>query len=302
MPRRDWDRYLAELAELREPGIVVFAGFEQLDARGHTCMVFRHAGHYFIEGERRLDHREIAERYEAGALLSIPHLHPLRGLEAFRASPPHEMLLEIYSKWGPYESYQNVDPAFPKGEPRGASHVLAVHERGERGPFARDLLAAGRRFGFVASSDHGPPGQYGLTAVRSPDATRDALFDSLAARRTYATTGARMWMDFRVDGRPMGRIVEASPAAADGRRIEVELHTGVPIDRIEIVRNGEVWREARGVAATDLRRSYIDREPLAVVATTRPFAAGRSVEYYLRAVLQDDHVGWSSPVYFVLER
>ena len=52
------------------------------------------------------------------------------------------------------------------------------------------LLDRGFRYGFAGSSDHLPPGSSALTAVRVSQADRDAIFDALRARRTFATSGA----------------------------------------------------------------------------------------------------------------
>src|SRR5207247_269967 len=54
----------------------------------------------------------------------------------------------------------------------------------------------------------------GLTAVWAPELTREALFEALHARRTYATTTARILVDFRVNDAPMGSEI-ARPA--DGK-------------------------------------------------------------------------------------
>jgi hypothetical protein len=75
--------------------------------------------------------------------------------------------------------------------------------------YARDAWAAGLELGVVAASDNhaSQPGQPhgGLTAVRAPRLTRDAVFDALAKKHTYETTGQRIYMDLEIAGVKMGQ-------------------------------------------------------------------------------------------------
>ena len=88
---------------------------------------------------------------------------------------------------------------------------------------------------IAASDDHrSHPGQphWGVAAVRAPELTREAVFDALYGRRTYGTTGARILLDFTVDGAPMG-----SEITADGPpRLHVEAHGTDVIESVQILR------------------------------------------------------------------
>src|SRR5690606_34980091 len=70
-------------------------------------------------------------------------------------------------------------------------------------------LSQGLRFGVVASSDDhlGYPGAYreGLAVVKATELSREAIFDALRNRRTYAVTGDRIDLDFHLNGRIMGQ-------------------------------------------------------------------------------------------------
>jgi hypothetical protein len=87
---------------------------------------------------------------------------------------------------------------------------------------ARAALGAGRRFGFVGSSDDhaGFPGAYGegLMAALVTDFTREGIFEAIRARRTYALTGDRIALEFTIDGAPMGSTIVA------GRQVEAAFH------------------------------------------------------------------------------
>ena len=51
---------------------------------------------------------------------------------------------------------------------------------------------------------------YGLVAALARELTRDAVFEALFERRTYATTGARILLDFTLNRHGMGSLVAVS--------------------------------------------------------------------------------------------
>ena len=107
--------------------------------------------------------------------------------------------IEVYSVHGTSELY---DPTSK------ISYAVAGRIALDGPHYARDGWAAGNRMGVIASSDNhtAQPGQrqYGLAAVRARELTREAVFDAIRARRTYGTTGERVWVDLQVEGRGMG--------------------------------------------------------------------------------------------------
>jgi hypothetical protein len=109
---------------------------------------------------------------------------------------------------------------------------------------ARAALDAGKRFGFVASSDDhaGFPGAYGegLMAALATDLSRPAIVDAVRARRTYALTGDRIEVDFTVEGAPMGATIEA------GREVQVafDVRGRDELDVVEVVQDGRIVHRA----------------------------------------------------------
>lgn len=113
----------------------------------------------------------------------------------------------------------------------------------------RAFLAGGTHVGFVGGSDDhiGHPGIRplssersgsdnfgGLAAAVSNALDRDALFDALRARQSYATNGQRIVLQLDVNGEPMGSTIQPGHVEVQGRVVG----TG-PIWRIDLVRNGE---------------------------------------------------------------
>src|SRR6185503_6082961 len=101
----------------------------------------------------------------------------------------------------------------------------------------------GAIFGLSAGSDdhtarpgmsHAPRGHFamggGLTAVLAPEKSREALWEAIKARRTYATTGARMLLDVkaRMGGATasMGAVLPA--AEGETLKLEVAVHGTAP--------------------------------------------------------------------------
>ncbi len=211
-------------------------------------------------------------------------------------------IVEIYSDHGSSEVW--LDPAQPADadaypiwgsnttDERHAANLASV----------RDALALGYRFGIVAGSDRhnyracvaGLEGyaRTGLGFVAAARATplRDAVWTGLCSRRTWATTGARIYVDWRaVDGTAQGQ--ETTLAAP---RFSVEAHaSGIgradrPVFvKLRVVRDDAVV-ETRTLAASDVAESYADPSPL---------RDGRGHSYYVRLTQDDMHVAWSSPIW-----
>lgn len=102
------------------------------------------------------------------------------------------------------------------------------------------FLASGKRIGVIGSSDDhlGYPGAYGegLAVVLAQELTREAIFEAIRARRTYAVSGDRILMDFRLNGQDMGREL----AFDRNREIYVDVTGWDHINRIEILKNNKI--------------------------------------------------------------
>ncbi|OGV73457.1 MAG: hypothetical protein A3K19_28715 [Lentisphaerae bacterium RIFOXYB12_FULL_65_16] len=116
-------------------------------------------------------------------------------------------------------------------------------------------LDRGHHVGAVCSTDNwgDMPGHYGRGRMACLAATldRDSLWEAFKARRVYGVTGDRIALDFTVNEADMGSIIMAS----DSRRIRVRVVGSDALDRIEILRNGQVlathchqgtWQVPRG--------------------------------------------------------
>ena len=73
----------------------------------------------------------------------------------------------------------------------------------------------GYKMGFIASGDHNSMG-IGVAALYVREISRQGIIEALKARRCFATTGERMFADFRVNGRLMGEELQ-TPADPGSR-------------------------------------------------------------------------------------
>ncbi len=164
---------------------------------------------------------------------------------------------------------------------------------GEQGASVRDALAQGWRLGFVAGTDNheGHPtqrnGRYvGLTCFRATELTREAIWQAMDQRQTYATSGVPIICDFAVNGLPSG--TEGGLEPGDDVVFSARLHGTAPIAEVEIVADGQtIWQQQPNRWDLELRDVAL------------PAPAREGGYYYLRLRQVDGHRAWLSPVWLM---
>jgi hypothetical protein len=274
----------AATEDFNAPGrFVTLQGFEQdfiEGYRGHRNLYFRGRCPGLFRGRTLADLYDYLEGHRA---LVIPHHHMICAATVHLGNPRYERLVEMYSMHGTSET---------RGTP--------LSNKVEDGVSARELLAAGHRVGFIAASDNhnGAPGlsarssrftnlvySGGLAAVWAAELTREAVFDALYARRCYGTTGARILLDFRLNGEPMGSELRLARGQAAPCTI---LAAGTDhIVRVELIRNGTeelLWNGAEDLVRLDRDLRFDGPEWL-----------------YVRVTQADRQMAWSSPIWITPE-
>ena len=270
---------------------VAVLGYEWAGRQGHRCIYARGRSLDLFRGmtcgEDTLDvvyeHFHNDENVVAG-----PHHTGANGRMEFH-DPTVERFIEVYSMWGASDRIGAPKaPLFPGANP------LPAHE----------WLSRGAMLGFTGGGDchegksgwtpDDPDGQgsalhgfarqlryrCGLTAALMPELRRRHLIDALRERRTWATTGARILLDFSASGVQMGSEGEA-------REVEVRarVHGMQELRRLEIIRDGEVvWTEE--VEGLDVKLEWLDPEPVE-----------ERTWLYLHVIQRDGEEAWSSPVW-----
>jgi hypothetical protein len=292
---RQWDYFQAVTNDYDEPGrFATLQGQEWTHhladggAPGHRNIYFRGAGGPALRATdpdcdtlgklwRKLD------LVGPGQAIAIPHhsANAVMGVDWGQGwNPAYERAVEIYSIWGSSEkpaSAGNLRPIRAVGGEIAGRHVV-------------DALQRGYRFGFVAGGDihDGRPGDdrhtaqehvagyaaslypQGVTAVLAPQLSRESVFDAMAARRTYATTGQRTYME----------VVDR------GDHFSVRVAGKNPLREVVLVRGGE-----------DVERREPQDDPR-VVTTEFALANLAPEEFcYVRVVGASGEMAWSSPVW-----
>lgn len=154
----------------------------------------------------------------------------------------------------------------------------------------------GHKIGLIGSSDNhlGTPGTNNLTpyvghptglAVPLTEGNdRSAVWDAFEARRSYATTGTRIYLDFRIDGHFMGEEFASNKSPT----IEVMAAGTDNLEKVELIRHDES-------GYTVIRADQPDGEIACFDYVDQDFK--ESSFYYVRVKQADGEMAWSSPIW-----
>lgn len=227
------------------------------------------------------EYRRTPELYEAVRKwkgLIFPHHTGWTGTDWENFDPEIQTLGEMCSNHGVFE--------YPGNGP-------IPHRGNAKGCFIQDGLAMGHKFGFIGSSDsHGliwhhhagwrrDCNKTGFACVLAPELTREAIFEAMRKRRTFATTGVRPRLDFRVDNHLMG---DEFVTENEKVRVSINIQAQEDIRWITIVKNNRDIYRYGGDGYTTRFSLEDDLEP------------GTSY-YYARIEFEGPDMAWSSPVW-----
>jgi len=276
-----WTEVQAAAARYHDPGrFVALVGYEWTNwVYGHRHVVyFDAAGPLFSSLDERYDHpTELWTALREHRAMSIAH-HSAGGPVAIDWSLPPDPVVEPVTE---------VVSVHGQSEAAGTPGVIYDSVAGN---FVVDqLVHRGYRLGFLGSTDghDGHPGlaqlvgpSGGLAAILSESVTRDGVYEALKRRSVYATNGSRIILRVHVDGVPMGAELEPRAEA----EVALTVIGTAPIDRVELVRGGEVVGSRRG-------------EGVALVHTWTLDSLVTDDFVYVRVLQSDGGMAWSSPVY-----
>ncbi|MEN8181262.1 MAG: CehA/McbA family metallohydrolase, partial [Myxococcota bacterium] len=280
-----WEQIRGAVSAFEEPGrFVTILGFEW------TNWLFGHRHVLYFDGTGEVissidpgsdEPEELWAQLEGRDALTIAH-HPGGGPVPIDWSvapdPRLEPVVEIVSVHGSSECLECPSRIY--------SPVP--------GSFVQDALGRGYRLGIIGSGDthDGHPGlgspenpTVGLAAILSERLDRAAVLEALRARRVYATSGARIVLDFEVSGANLGEVLRV-PSSTAPRRIVARAVGTAPLTRLDVVKAGAVLASVEGDGGEVLSLVAEDREPV------------QPGEYlYLRVIQEDGGLAWSSPVW-----
>ncbi|HPQ69422.1 MAG TPA: DUF3604 domain-containing protein [bacterium] len=306
-PRDSWEWLRQTANAVNETGLTTLVGFECTISQyrhprdGHNNVYYRDdSGPIYAYKKRSptagtvYSVRGLCRKLDKAGVpaLVIPH-HTLRadalGDDFPYYHPERMRLAEIYSQHGNSEG-----PDCPRTLHRPRMDPEAL------GSLRRAIGPLGYRFGFVGGSDNhtGHPAGTGLpdftgsennpgglTAVIADELTRDSLWTALHERSVYATSGARIHLEFSVNDQPMGSELRGQNHAVIRAR-------AVGADRIvqaEVFKysSSHGWETVYSAAPRNLfwHATFTDDD------------YSQSAVYYLRVRQKDDHLAWSSPIW-----
>lgn len=288
--------YLKALNEIyNQPGeFVTLNAYEWTHStwsgRQDSTVALGHKNVYFRGGEEApfFNHHDTVA-HDGVSLFKV--LHKVEGL-AFPHHPPWSGM-----------NWQNHDPAIQSnyeivsihGANEYPGNLPIPHRGGLPGTFAQDGLALGKHFGFVGASDshglyfHSNEGwredayKGGLTGVLLSDSlTRENVWKALQARRNYATAGEKHYLEFSINGAPMGSEIEIKqpPVISFEVRGSNLLYAYILRDNEQLFVSGKIGGDYT---------AYKNMKDTTVLPGSH--------FYYLRAVYTDGTVAWSSPIW-----
>ena len=203
----NWDEYNALTDQKYVPGnFVTLHAYECSfgEPYGHHNVYFRGKSGALMNPQT-CNLSQLWEALVPGQALAFPH-HTGKFPVGIKWKPHDEIFrrnIEIYSGHGLSEAYNPDHPL--------SFENSVFTKQSKSAPASQTVQAAwleGLHLSTIASSDehNSHPGQphYGIVAVMAPELTREAIFDALYSRRTYGTTGARIILDFSINGTAMG--------------------------------------------------------------------------------------------------
>ncbi len=269
-----WAATLDAVQSHHHPGeFVVFPGIEYRCPRGDTVVLFNEIPAYEeICHPEWVDIREVWRGLADHNVLTIPHFHNPGHLEESEwwTDPTFEPVLEIFSCHGSYEREEALEHHIP----------LIKSSRPDR--YGAYFLRQGHRYGFVCNSDghKGHVGSNGLTAVFAKSLDRDAIFEAYRKRHVYGTTNARIRLLFTGNGALMGSVVPNTPEKV----LEIDIIGENRLKKVDLFRDAELYRRFIPEGKTFKMELTVQEDTPS--------------NWYVRATQIDNHIAYSSPIWF----
>lgn len=231
-----WAEVLQTLREHHRPGkFILFPGYEiHSNQNGDHTFLLRELDGEPVLGQSIPDTiQQLRQQYGEGALgfphhIGYPQGH--RGINWNSYDAHFCPLVEMFSMHGCGEGGETPLPYLHS---MGPSDGQSSMQHG---------LSLGHRFGVLGNTDHHSafPGSYGRgrTALWAAELSRQAIWDALRARRTYALTGDRIALRFYANDALMGE--EAARACL--RDVRIEVCGGSSINHVDLIKNNRLLK------------------------------------------------------------
>ena len=279
--RRDaiWRPYREACEEMDEPGrYVPFLAYEAHPQEGDRQVIFKHYEEP-TPPSMRLPLAQLESLYdERDDVMFEVHIGgdpPRWDLHRTR----RERLLEVSSGFGNAEWL--LQKALDLGYRPALCGASDLHLGLMGGPRAVETFRG--RFGqkYPMQQRDAAYGTGPLTAICSSELSRDYLWHALETRRTYATSGARIYLEATANGQPMGTQIPVR----DTLRIAYSAHACESIERVDLI-CGNYRLRSWQPGALDFSIEF-DMHPEELPGTW----------LYFRLQQVDGEYGWTTPFY-----
>jgi hypothetical protein len=273
----------------QEGELVTFPGVELHSKRGDTVVLFKDSlDNYPYPTEDVKDISDIWNYYNGKNFLTIPHFHRYCGGRPMKDQQEKQYTGFEYSNWAENNDKEVLCEVFSSqwGRFENGNHPMILKARANvEGNTVVDFLNKGKKWGITASSDghDGNPGYGGVTGVYTSEKSRESIFNALSSRKTIASTHPRLVIHYDINGYEMGSIVDND---GQNKNINIKVIAPSQIKKLEIIKNGKVC-----IKSTDhdnyVNHTFVDNENI-----------NEDAYYYIRVMLENGHIGWSSPIWF----
>ncbi len=232
--------------------------------------------------------------------ITIPH-HPNADTDRSKDEINVERRLQAWSapEWD-YKPNNSIETLIEIYQGRGSFETDELSPWVKYGGFGRsvqDWLQNGFKVGFVGGSDDhlcrtSPAVTFpdtlglrgGITGVLAKALARRDIFSAMKSRRTYATNGVRMLLEFSINGVLMGGDLLINEPK-ETREIRCHVVGTDRVEKIELLRNNVVVFTHYG--AND--------QELMLFRDETPISTGEY--YYVRVIQKDYGIAWASPIW-----
>lgn len=238
------------------------------DRGGHKNVIYAERGRPVFEQDAP---EELFAALAGSGALAIPHQLADGGSRT------------DWAKWnGEFERVAEIFQARGSYEFQGCPREAQIHDEGY---MIWDALAKGVRIGIIASSDHGQTHEARAGVYVSGEGegglTRSGILAALRDRRAFGATVA-VSLRATVAGRPIGEEIEVDGAPT----LEAQIDAPAMVRRVEVVRDSAfVYSAEPGKNSAQIQFTDVDLKPGAVA------------HYYVRALIGENDLAWSSPVW-----
>lgn len=189
--------------------------------------------------------------------------------------PEYETVVEVYQCRGNAEY-----PGCPSEKPL-ARHNPTIYKEAYIDHALREKKY---KFGFIASGDHNAMG-IGLSCLWVREVSRAGILEAIRERRTYATTGDKIFVDFRLNGCIGGET------CTNSKNIDIILS----IEAIKPIRVIDILKDSKVVKSITPKGRLTNFSEL--ITDLHESNGDNKGYYYVRITQDNEQLAWSSPIW-----